>query len=95
MVKNRKDLRRTLFWHYPHYYATTTPVSSMRDGKWKLIEFLEDGHVELYDLSKDIGEKHNLSKEMPEKTETLLKELHEWKKEVNAQGITLNPNFKQ
>ncbi|HUV65428.1 MAG TPA: hypothetical protein VMW24_16145 [Sedimentisphaerales bacterium] len=59
---------KTLFWHYPHYYATTGPVSSIRQGDWKLIEYFEYGRVELYNLKKDIGEKNNLAEKEPGKT---------------------------
>lgn len=86
---------RTLFWHYPHYYPTTTPVSALREGNWKLLEYLEDGRTELYNLTHDIGESHNLATEEPEKTKILLQKLHNWKVSVEAQGITLNPKFKQ
>ena len=41
-------------------------------GDWKLIEFFEDGALELYNLKKDLGEENNLAKKIPEKT----KELH-------------------
>ena len=47
--------RDALFFHYPHYYATTTPVSAVRAGDWKLLEFFEDNHIELYDLHDDLG----------------------------------------
>jgi len=36
--------RQALYWHYPHYYATTGPVSSIRQGDWKLLEYFEDNH---------------------------------------------------
>jgi len=28
--------------HFPHYYPTTTPVSSVRCADWKLLEYYED-----------------------------------------------------
>ncbi len=34
----------------------TTPVSLIQAGDWKLMEFLEDGRIELYNLADDIGE---------------------------------------
>ena len=34
--------REALYWHYPHYYPTTTPVSAVRQGNWKLLEYYED-----------------------------------------------------
>lgn len=87
-------LNRALFWHYPHYYPTTTPVSAVREGDWKLMEFLEDGHAELYNLADDFGESRNLEAVHPQIAHNLLEKLHNWKKETNAQGIIINPNFK-
>jgi arylsulfatase A-like enzyme len=60
--------RDSLYWHYPHYHpGGATPYSALRQGDWKLIEFLEDDHVELYNLKADIGEQNDLAKTMPEK----------------------------
>ncbi len=84
--------RKALYWHYPHYYPTTSPVSSIRQDDWKLIEYFEDNHVELYNLKKDIGEKNNLAEKMPKKTEELRKLLHSWRKAVDAQMPVKNPN---
>jgi arylsulfatase A-like enzyme len=80
--------RQALYWHYPHYYPTTAPVSAIRQGKWKLLEYFEDNHIELYDLSNDIGEQNNLAEKMPEKAEELGKRLAAWRKTVNAQMPT-------
>ncbi|MCE1199402.1 MAG: sulfatase [Marinilabiliales bacterium] len=98
LIKGEKDTlleNRTLYWHYPHYYPTTTPVSALREGPWKLLEFLEDGRTELYDLNDDPGEQHDLSKTRPELTTRLLAKLHKWKKDIGSQGITVNPNYKK
>jgi arylsulfatase A-like enzyme len=83
--------RDTLHWHYPHYYPTTSPVSSIRRGHWKLLEYLEDERVELYDLNKDIGEQNNLAKAMPEKAAELRQHLGAWRKDMNAQMPAPNP----
>ena len=80
--------RKALYWHYPHYYPTTTPVSSIRKGDWKLLEYFEDNHIELYNLKKDVGEQKNLAEIMPEKAEELRKHLDAWRKAVNAQMPT-------
>ncbi|MBN2594158.1 MAG: sulfatase [Sedimentisphaerales bacterium] len=77
--------REILYWHYPHYYPTTTPVGAIRQGKWKLLEYFEDNHIELYNLENDIGEQKNLAETMLEKAEELRKRLSEWRKAVNAQ----------
>ncbi len=77
--------REDLFWHYPHYYPTTTPVSAIRSGDWKLLEYFEDQHVELYQLADDIGEKQDLSEQRPEVVRRLRDRLHTWWREVDAQ----------
>jgi len=84
--------RDALYWHFPGYLQATvkngnwrtTPVGSIRKGDWKLIEFFEDGTVELYNLKEDIGQKNNLAKKMPEKARELLEQLRQWRKEIDA-----------
>jgi arylsulfatase A-like enzyme len=77
--------RDALFWHYPHYHGSTwAPGSAIRQGDWKLIEFYHYDKVELYNLRDDIGEQHDLSKRMPEKTAELLAQLHAWQKQTGA-----------
>jgi arylsulfatase A len=88
--------RDALFWHYPHYQhyqlGGTTPYSAIHAGDFKLIEFHNDMRIELYNLREDIGEKHDLAKEMPTKVEELRNRLHSWRKDVGAQMPTRNPN---
>ena len=71
--------------HYPHYYPTTSPVSAIRDGNWKLLEYYEDGHVELYDLAKDLSESRDLAADLPAVVDSLLPRLHQWLRSVDAQ----------
>lgn len=88
-----KDLGRdVLFWHYPHYHRTK-PYGAIRHGNMKLIEFFEDGELELYNLKADPGEKNNLAKKNPEKAQALLMELKAWRKSVGAQMPTPNPKY--
>ena len=82
--------RETLFWHYPHYYFTTTPVTAVRDGDWKLLEYYEDGHVELYNLAADLGESKDLAVEMPEKAQELKAKIQAWRESVDAKLPTVN-----
>ncbi len=85
---------RDLFWHYPHYHAGgDSPYSAIRSGNYRLIEFHEDKRVELYDLSRDIGEQNDLSETLPAKTSELKDKLHKWRESVNAQMPSANPNF--
>lgn len=82
--------RDAIYWHFPGYLGAgqgtwrTTPVSVIRSGDWKLMEFLEDGRVELYHLRKDVGEREDLSRTMPEKAKELREKLHAWRKQVDA-----------
>ncbi len=50
----------------------------------KLIEHLEYGEVELYDLEKDPGETTNLAARMPERTRQLKTMLDQWRNDVDA-----------
>jgi arylsulfatase A len=86
--------RKAIFWHYPHYHpGGATPYSAVRSGDWKLVEFFEDNHAELYNLKDDAGEKTDLSEKSPGKKAELLKMLAEWRTSVGAQMPTENPNY--
>ena len=97
LLKGDKGCRRgPIYWHYPHYNAhtpiiTCTPYGAVRDGPFKLIEFYEDGHTELYDLREDIGETDDLSAAMPDRARKLLAKLRSWRKAVGAQMPAANP----
>lgn len=88
--------REALFWHFPGYLGSgvnqwrTTPGGAIRAGDWKLIEYFEDGHLELYNLKIDLSEKHNLAASEPAKREELLGLLRNWRKEVGAKMPTPN-----
>ena len=66
------------------------PSSLIQSGDWKLMEFLEDGRLELYNLRDDIGETKNLAAEMPEKAKELHERLVAWRAEVKAPLPTKN-----
>jgi hypothetical protein len=83
--------REALYFHYPHYYPTTTPVSAIRAGDWKLLEYYEDGRLELYNLKDDLGESRNLAGELPEKAKELRDRLSQWKDRVGVQLPAMKP----
>jgi arylsulfatase A-like enzyme len=86
--------REAIYWHYPHYHPCgATPYSAVRRGHWKLIEFFEDGRLELYNLKNDISEKNNLAGKMLRRTAELHRMLKAWRKETNTQLPTLNPDY--
>ena len=98
LLSGEKDTifeNRPLYWYYPHYYPTTTPVSAVRQGPWKLLEYLGDGRLELFNLVDDPGETKDLARAEPAKAAGMLEKLHQWKDEVKAQGITVNPNYRE
>ena len=86
--------RDALFFHYPHYYSTTTPVSAIRAGNWKLLEYLEDDRVELFNLERDLGEATDLASKQPGKATELRERLHRWRRETGAAMPKPNPDFK-
>jgi arylsulfatase A len=92
--------RPAIYWHYPHYHSSSIgPCGAVRAGDYKLIEWYDesicgpDNEFELYNLKEDIGERNNLAKKTPERVEKLKEMLSNWRREVNAQILTPNPNY--
>jgi len=82
--------RDAIYWHFPGYLGAdkgtwrTTPVGVIRAGDWKLMEFFEDGRLELYNLREDIGERKDLAASMPDKVRELHCQLTSWRKTIAA-----------
>jgi arylsulfatase A-like enzyme len=86
--------REAIYWHYPHYgNQGGTPGSSIRSGDWKLIEFFEDGRLELYNLRDDIGEDNDRAESEPEIRNRLHNLLLAWRKECEAKYPAINPDY--
>lgn len=95
VLSEKKMKDRPVFWHYPHYgNQGGTPGSSVRYGKWKLIEFFEDMHTELYDLESDPSEARNLAEINPDKRDELRQMLHSWRESICAKIPKRNPDWK-
>jgi len=86
--------REALYFHYPHYYQTTTPVSALRKGDWKLLEYYEDNRLELFNLKQDPGETQDISTANPALARRLRMELDVWRKKIGAQLPEPNPDWK-
>jgi len=85
---------RALFWHYPHYgNQGGAPSAAVRRGDWKLIEWLEDQRIELFNLAADLGEQSDLAPTEPARAAALRDELHRWQRQVDAKFPTPNANF--
>ena len=66
---------RPVFFGYEPKLGT-----AMRDGKWKMI--VKANKIELYDLSKDIGEKTNVAVKYSERAKEMKTAIDAWKKDV-------------
>lgn len=87
---------RPLIWHYPHYgNQGGEPSSIIREGKWKLIHYYEDGHEELYNLIEDIEERMDVSEEKAELAEQLSRKLFNYLDEVGARLPEKDPEYSQ
>lgn len=89
------DTERTLYWHFPHYHGSgNTPTGAIRAGRYKLIEWFEDGRTELYRLDEDLGERRNLAEVEPRRRDELLSQLRRWRTDVGAKMPTTNPDWR-
>lgn len=73
-----KGPKHVLRWRY---LTTWARQYAIRDGDWKLVS-PKTGVVELYRISDDVGEKHDLSRDYPEILDRLGRELNGWMAEL-------------
>ncbi|GAA0879862.1 sulfatase [Algoriphagus jejuensis] len=93
-MQGKKVAERNLFWHYPHYgNQGGDPSSIIRQGKWKLIHYWEDGHEELYNLEKDPGEKQDLAQHEPKLVQELSGTLLAYLEQSNANRAAPDPVY--
>jgi len=85
--------RAAIHYHFPHYHHHR-PASAIREGNWKLIEYLDNtDEIELYDLATDLAEQDNLAAEKPGRVADLRRKLAAWRNEVGARLPIINPFF--
>jgi arylsulfatase A-like enzyme len=70
-----------------HRYNDHYPHSAYVTGDYKVITFWKTGKVELYDLSHDAGELHDLASSNPRKATAMVKELTDYMDRVHP-GLT-------
>jgi arylsulfatase A len=92
--------RPAIYWHYPHYHASSIgPCSAVREGDFKLIEWLDESvHADrhklgLYNLADDPGEQTDLAAKLPAKAEQMRRMLDLWRYDVGAQDMSPNPGY--
>ncbi len=91
LLRSESLSREALYWHYPHYgNQGGSPSAAVRRGRWKLIEFFETGHTELYDLEADASEQNDLSGVELGIAADLYVSLQDWQLSVDAWNPTSN-----
>ncbi|MBD0831628.1 sulfatase [Aestuariibaculum sediminum] len=95
LLNNNEFEERPIFWHYPHYSGGLggRPSGAVRMGAYKLIEFYEDMHCELYNINDDPKEQEDLASKNPDKVKELKTLLYEWRQNVDAHMPFSNPYF--
>ena len=73
------QIERTLFWRSPQ-----GAQRAVRSGDWKLV--VDGGHVFLFDIRRDIGERNDLARYRQDIAQRLHPLLREWEKGVEAEA---------
>jgi arylsulfatase A len=85
--------REEMVFHFPHYQGGDGPHTALMLGNLKLMNFYEDDRLALFDLSRDIQEANDLSKERPRDVEKLRNLMQAYLTDVDAQMPTVNPDY--
>lgn len=95
VLLGKKMKRGPIFWHFPHYsnHGMQSPGGAIRDGNFKLIEYYENGSVQLFNLKNDIEEQHDLSEIEADKAKELKHKLDHWRTKVGAKMMGPNPDY--
>ena len=95
LLKGETIERGAIYWHFPHYsnHGMHSPGGAVREGDYKLLEYFENGTLQLFNLKNDIGEQNDLSKIEIKKTEELKEKLHQWREKIGAQMMQSNPDY--
>jgi arylsulfatase A-like enzyme len=94
LLEGKQIESRPLIWHYPHYgNQGGEPSSVIREGKWKLIHYYEDGREELYNLEADMSETTNIAANNQEKVKELSENLFAFLNEVGARFPEKDPLY--
>ena len=94
-VLKGETLDRALYWHFPHYsnHGLQSPGGAIREGQLKLLEYFENGSIQLFDVEADPGEANNLAAARPDVAQRLLGMLRAWRKRVSAKMMPPNPKY--
>jgi len=96
LVRGENELDRdAIYWHFPHYsnHGMQSPGGAIRSGDYKLLEYFENGTVQLFNLKEDMGEQNDLAASELEKVRELKAMLHKWREDVGANMMSTNPDY--
>jgi len=80
-LRHETDLAdRTLHWVWNQ--SRSQQWRGLRDGNFKLLRSADDAAWELYDLSNDLAEQHNLAKVQPQRLAELVERFEKWQKDI-------------
>jgi arylsulfatase A-like enzyme len=87
--------REAIYWHFPHYsnHGMQSSGGAIRQGDYKLLEYFENGTVQLFNLRNDPAEQHDLANSDPERALVLRSMLQAWRSKVDAQMMEPNPAY--
>jgi arylsulfatase A-like enzyme len=89
--------RGAIFWHFPHYsnHGMQSPGGAVRCGDYKLIEYFENGSLQLFNLKVDLSEQNNLVDSESGKADELLELLRTWRILTGAIMMEPNPDYRE
>jgi arylsulfatase A len=96
LLQGEKKLEReAIYWHFPHYsnHGLQSPGGAIRSGDFKLLEYFENGTIQLFNLRDDPAEQHDLADALPEIAARLSAMLHVWRQQNSAQMMEKNPDY--
>ncbi|MFC1764556.1 sulfatase [Planctomycetota bacterium] len=68
-----------------HHAVDRNPQSAIREGHFKLVKIWQKNQLELFDLSQDLSEAHDMSQQMPQKVKELHQKLVDFLTKVDAE----------
>lgn len=85
LFEGKEIERDTLHWHFPHYQGEGSyPASAIRVGDYKLIHHYHHDTVQLFQVSKDPGEREDLAAKMPDKANAMQEKLMSYLEDAGA-----------
>lgn len=81
---------RDLCWYYPlekDHFLGGKSAAAIRDARWKMIEFLQSGEKQLYDLQADPSETRDVAAANPRVVASLSTRLAAWRKDTVKESV--------